>query len=96
MIVLDISNSMKAHPSAFHAYAGKSRPAIVFAEPNDLDEASKRIPPTSHRPHLRSGDQRSIDSRTFALRVYNIENDSFEPTEIEDVCTVTVQLLDLV
>ena len=47
----EISNSMRPYPSVFHAYTSKLRPVIFVFEPNNLDEASSRIPPTSHAGH---------------------------------------------
>ena len=47
-VLFEISNSMKPYPSVVHAYTSKSRPAIGFFEPTNLDEVSNRIPPTSH------------------------------------------------
>ena len=46
-ILLEISNSMKPYASVFHACASKLRPEISLFEPNNLDECSNRIPPTS-------------------------------------------------
>ena len=48
IILFGISNSMKPHPSVFHAYASKLRHVIVVFEPTILDEVSNRGPPTSH------------------------------------------------
>ena len=47
IVLFEISNSMKPYPSAVHACTSKLRPVIVLFEPNDLDEVSNRIPPTS-------------------------------------------------
>ena len=47
IVPFGISNSTKSYPSVFHADASTSRPAIGFCEPANLDEAPKRIPPTS-------------------------------------------------
>ena len=47
LTLFEISNSMKPYPSVFHAYTLKLRPAIGFFEPQNLDEVSNRIPPTS-------------------------------------------------
>ena len=49
IVPFETSNSTKPYPSVFHAHAGKSRPAIGLFEPNDPDEASSRVPPTSQR-----------------------------------------------
>ena len=47
VVLFEISNSMKPYPSVFHAYLNKLRPAKAFFQPTSLDEASRRIPPTS-------------------------------------------------
>ena len=39
---------MKRCASGFHAYASSSRPVAGFFETTNVDEASNRIPPTSH------------------------------------------------
>ena len=38
---------MKLYPSVSHANTAKLRPVIGFFEPENLDEASNRVPPTS-------------------------------------------------
>ena len=48
IVLFEISNSMKPYPSIAHAYTSKLRPVIGFFEATNLDEASNRIPPTSH------------------------------------------------
>ena len=47
MVPFEISISMKLHPSAFHSYTGTLRPMKGFLDPNNLDEVSNPIPPTS-------------------------------------------------
>ena len=46
IILFEISNSMKPYPSVFHAYANELRLVMAPLEPNTLDEASNRVPPT--------------------------------------------------
>ena len=48
IVLLEISNSMKPYASVVHAYTNKLIPEIDFFEPKQLDEASNRVPPTSH------------------------------------------------
>ena len=50
IMLFEISNSMKPYPFCFHARTHKSKPLIGIVEPKHLDEASNRIPPTSHLP----------------------------------------------
>ena len=45
--LFEASNSMKPYPSVTHAHTSKLRPVKCFFEPNNLDEVSNRIPPTS-------------------------------------------------
>ena len=48
IVLFETSNSMKPYPSVFHAHTSKLRPVMGLFVPNYLDEASNRIPPTSH------------------------------------------------
>ena len=52
LVLFEISNSMKPYSSGFHAYTGKSRPAIGLFEATNLDEVSNRIPPIIFTPNL--------------------------------------------
>ena len=47
IVLFEISNWMKPYPSVFHTYASNLSPVKVFVGPTNLDEVSKRIPPTS-------------------------------------------------
>ena len=49
MMFFEISNSMQPYHSDFRVYTSKSKPAIGCLEPDECDEVSNRIPPTSHR-----------------------------------------------
>ena len=40
---------MKLYPSVFYAYSSQLRPVTGFFEPNDFDQASDRIPASSHK-----------------------------------------------
>ena len=48
IVLFEISNSMKPYLFAVHVYTSKLRPVVGSFEPKKLDEASDRIPPTSH------------------------------------------------
>ena len=49
IVLFETSNSMKPYASsAVYAHTSELRPVIALFEPNDFDEASNRIPPTSH------------------------------------------------
>ena len=49
-VLFEISNSMKPHPSVFHACANKTRPVIGFYLSQQIPTRfSNRIPPTPHR-----------------------------------------------
>ena len=49
VVLFEISNSMKPHPSVFHACTSEFRPVIGGLEQSRLDEVSDCIPPASHR-----------------------------------------------
>ena len=62
IVLLGISTSTKPYPSVFHVDTSKLRSVIRFFEPNNFEEASNRIPPTSH-----SDREKAVPATTYVL-----------------------------
>ena len=53
IVLFEISNSMKLYPCVLCIYTGNLKPVWLF-EPQQFDEVSNRIPPTSQKQRMRS------------------------------------------
>ena len=72
VVLFEILNSMKPYSPVLHACIGKLRPAMVFFEPRQFDEASNRIPPTS-RANSDASSRRNAGKRSESPRRHGVK-----------------------